>query len=82
MTSELWNDLTGMDRVHAILSAQLLKRTKSAQSKPRIRRGTNESLEAYARRKKNLKWGIPFAHQEDHTPYTFDPLPPMKAQHL
>lgn len=82
MTSELWNDLTGMDRVHAILSAQLLKRTQRAQSKPRIRRGTNESLEAYARRKKNLKWGLPFAPQDADALYTFDPLPPMKAKHL
>jgi hypothetical protein len=78
MTSELWNDLTGMDRVHAILSAQLLKRT---QSKPRIRRGSHETIEAYTWRKNKLKWGDSSPSQDD-TSLTFDPLPPMMAKHL
>lgn len=78
MTSELWNDLTGMDRVHAILSAKLTKRT---QSKPRIRRGPHETLEAYTWRKNKLKWGLTSTSHDD-TPYTFDPLPPMMAKHL
>lgn len=44
MTSELWNDLTGLDRVRAILTA---KQPKDTGKKPRIRRRTYESLEAY-----------------------------------
>lgn len=71
MTSELWNDLTGLDRVQAILTA---KQPKDTGKKPRIRRGSRESLEAYAWRKDVMKHGISTV-TEDHTPYTFDPLP-------
>lgn len=71
MTSELWNDLTGLDRVHAILTA---KQPKNTGKKPRVRRKNCESLEAYAWRKQVLKHGISTA-TEDDTPYTFDPLP-------
>jgi hypothetical protein len=74
MTSELWNDLTGLDRVRAILTA---KQPKDTGKKPRIRRRTYESLEAYEWRKEVLKHGISTV-TEDHAPYTFDPLP----QHL
>ena len=70
MTSELWNDLTGLDRVHAILTAKQPKAPK----RKRVRRRTYESLEAFAWRKKVLKYGISTG-TEDDTPYTFDPLP-------
>lgn len=70
MTSELWNDLTGLDRVYAILTAKQPKAPK----RKRIERRTYESDEAFAWRKQVLKNGISTV-TEDDTPYTFDPLP-------
>lgn len=70
MTSALWEDLTGFDRVQAILTAKQQKHPK----RKRIERRTYESDEAFAWRKQVLKHGISTV-SEDDTPYTFDPLP-------
>lgn len=70
MSSALWEDLTGIDRVHAILTAKQPKHPK----RKRIERRTYESDEAFAWRKQVLKNGISTV-TEDDTPYTFDPLP-------
>jgi hypothetical protein len=78
MTSELWNDLTGLDRVRAILTA---KQPKDTGKKPRIRRRTYESLEAYEWRKNASKHGMSTVTEEESS-YVLDPLPLPLAQHF
>lgn len=75
MTSELWDDLTGMDRIAAILTEVARKAAKQrANETKRIQRRTYESDAAFAWRK-SLPERRAYMRNVADNPYQLDPLP-------